>query len=112
MAEGITVTPKSAPAAPADQSFTKDETRGLAGFLGVGLDTTETDKAVLQSIVDYFKADTKELLPADLLAKVRSLEGRLGVPGLGERRLDKIYRYIKLQSQINSLEKQRDSEVR
>lgn len=106
MNEGVSVTPKAQPVLPSS-GFTANETAPLAGFLSA--DSTDTR---LQSIVDFFKEDGKDLMEADLLFKVRALENRLGAPSLGEKRIDKVYRYIKLQSQIDNLSKQRDGELR
>lgn len=106
MPDGISITPKAAPA-PTDQGFVKDEVSPVAGFLNA-------DKADyrLQSVVDFFKEEGKDLLEADLLWKIRALETKLGLPSLGETRLDKVHRYVKLQGQISSLEKRRDGELR
>lgn len=104
--DGVSITPKN-PAAPADQGFNLSETAPVASFLSV-----DNSDDRLQRIVDYFKEDGKELMEADLLWKIRSLETRLGHPSLGEKRIDKIYRYIKLQSQIDGLRQRRDRELR
>lgn len=108
--DGITVETKVQSAAPS-HSFSKDETTSLAGYLGLS-SVSEQDKASLQRIVDFYKEETKELTDADLLFKVRQLESRLGSPSLGERRVDKLYAYVKTQGQITRLEKERDSLLR
>lgn len=104
--DGVTVTTKSPPTEPS-QGFTADSTAPVASFL-----SADPADNRLSEIADFFREEGKDLLQADLLWKLRSLENRLGVPSLGEKRIDKIYRYIKLQSQIDSLSKQRDGELR
>lgn len=105
--DDITVTTKSLAPTP-DQAFSKDETGPLASMFGL-TNTSDKDGQYLQSIVDYFKEQGKDLLPAELLWKVRSLETKLGSPSLGERRLDMVHRYVTLQGKINSYEQQRDA---
>jgi hypothetical protein len=112
MAEGITVSSKSA-AGDVSSDYNFDEIRPIAGL--VGLDThnlSDPDKASIKSIYDFIRGDSPEMTDLELLHKVRELENRLGMTTLGERRLDKITRYVKLQSQIQGLEKQRDRELR
>lgn len=107
MADGVTVTPKAQPVSPDAGSYVANETAPLVGFLNA-----DASDARLQVIVDFFKEDGKDLMQADLLAKLRNLENRLGIPGLGEKRVDKIYRYIKLQNQMDVLAQQRNRELR
>jgi hypothetical protein len=110
--DGVTVTPKATPTAT-ESGFAASDTLPIAGLLG--LDTHNlgtTDSGYLQEIYDFIRGDAKEMTSLEVLAKVRNLENRLGIPGLGERRLDKVYRYVKLQSQISQLEKRRDGELR
>lgn len=112
MADGITVTAKGTEA-PADQGFNVDNIRPIAGL--VGLDThslSDTDTKQLTDIYEFIRGDAKEMTELELLSKVRELEQRLGLTNLGERRVDKLYRYVKLQSQIEGLTKQRDKELR
>lgn len=110
--DGITVVTKALPI-DAPQEFSKDEINPIAGL--VGLDThnlNDTDKTSLRAIYDFVRGDSKEMTEMELLHQVRQLENRLGFPNLGERRIDKIYRYVKLQSQIENLTKSRDRELR
>lgn len=110
--DGVTVTPKTSPVSP-DQGFTADNTRPIASMLGLDThDISDGDNKSLKDIYDYLRGDAKEMTELELLSKVRSLEQRLGLTSLGERRVDKIYRYVKLQSQIENLEKARDRELR
>lgn len=46
--------------------------------------------------------------PTEMLWKVRSLETRLGTPKIGISRLQHIYNYMKIDSQIKGLEAKRD----
>lgn len=112
MSDGIVVTAKSSEA-PVDQGFNVDNIRPIAGL--VGLDThnlSDTDSKQLSDIYDFIRGDAKEMTELELLSKVRGLEQKLGLTSLGERRVDKLYRYVKLQSQIDGLERQRDRELR
>lgn len=108
----ITVTPKAS-VASALETYAYDEVYPIAGL--VGLDThnlSDTDKPILKSIYDFMRGDAKEMTDLEMLHKVRELENRLGLTSLGERRVDKLYRYVKLQSQIDGLTSQRDRELR
>lgn len=108
----ITVTPKSTSVA-ASPDYNYDELNPIAGL--VGLDThnlSDSDKSSLKSIYDFVRGDSKEMTELEMLSKVRSLEQRLGLTSLGERRIDKIFRYVKLQGQIDGLSKARDRELR
>lgn len=64
----------------------------------------ELDK--LGVIDQYLKANAKEG-QLDRLVTLRGIENRLGVPRIGETRLDKVYSYIKMTNQISELEKAR-----
>lgn len=111
MADGITVTAVDAPSI--DEGYVKDNINPIAGLMG--LDThalSDADTKSIQAIYEFVRGDAKEMTSLEMLAKVRSLEQRLGMTSLGERRVDKLYRYVKLQSQIDGLEKQRDRELR
>lgn len=110
MSDVVTVTAKSTPVA-ATQEYSHDEVRPIAGLLG--LDThnlSSTDSQNIKAIYDFVRGEEKEMTELELLHKVRQLEQKLGLTSLGERRVDRIYRYVKLQSQISNLEKVRDSE--
>lgn len=110
--DGVTVTPKS-PASSPEAGFNVDGVRPIAGLLG--LDTgnlSDSDSKALQAISTFLRGDAAEMTDLEMLAKLRSLENRLGMTSLGERRLDKVHRYVELQSKIDNLEKQRDRELR
>ena len=112
MNDGVTVVAK--PVAPVtSQEYSFDEVRPIAGLLG--LDTgklTPTDSQNVKAIYDFVRGENKEMTELELLHKVREIEQKLGLTSLGERRVDKMYRYVKLQSQIDGLTKARDGELR
>lgn len=83
--------------------FTHDN-QPLAGFLHAA--PADADK--LTEIADFFRGDKQEFNDIDLLQAVRSIENRLGTPALNERRVDQVFRYVTIQRQIDSLEKERD----
>ena len=109
---GVTVTPLAAPAAP-DSGFNTDNIHPIARALGIeSFNLTNGDNQQLTEIYDFLRGDTPEMTQLELLSKLRTLEQQLGIPSLGERRLDKVHRYVKIQSQIRGLERQRDKELR
>lgn len=110
--DGVTVVAKASPVA-VDGAFVKDNTFPIASY--IGLDThkiSDADQQTLQNIYDFVRGDAKEMTELEMLSKIRELENRLGMTSLGERRLDKVARYVKLQSQIDNLSKARDGELR
>lgn len=112
MSDAVVVTPKVS-AAPAEQGFAKDEVTPIAGLLG--LDThnvSDTDAQAIKAIYDFVRGEDSEITELELLHRVRQIEQKLGFTSLGERRLDKVHRYVKLQGQIDSLTKARDRELR
>lgn len=90
---GITVISKSDPMTTSEK-FTFSEVLPLAGFLGAD---AAKDRSELSEIADFIRGDKKEFSDIDLLNEIRHIETRLGAPKIGERRLDKVYQYIKLQ---------------
>jgi hypothetical protein len=112
MSDGVTITTIAEPA-PTAKSYSQDAVGPIAGLLG--LDTHnigEGDSDAIQDIYRFVRGDAKEMTDLELLHSVRQLELRLGMTGLGERRVDKLHRYVKLQSQIDRLSQQRDRELR
>lgn len=63
-----------------------------------------------EDILAYF-GDKPEGV-GEMLYMIRQLENRLGEPRVGESRLDKVHRYIKITSQIKDAEAERDSLMR
>jgi len=112
MSDIVTVVSKPVDA-PTTNGYSFNEVNPIAGLLG--LDThniSDSDAQTIKSIHDFIRGDSKEMTELEMLHKVRELENRLGLTSLGERRLDKIARYVKLQSQIDNLTKSRDRELR
>lgn len=110
--DGITVTTKAL-ADTAQSNYDFDAVRPVAGLLGLNThDLAPSDVSAIQKIYEFVRGDAKEMTDLELLHKVRELEQKLGMTSVGERRVDKLYRYVKLQSQIDGLSKQRDMELR
>lgn len=109
MSEDITIVPKTA-ATTEQAEYDAKEAAPLAGFLGIEK-PSDADSKQLETILNYFK-DGKEMTQSELLNHVKQLELRLGTPAIGERRIDLIYRYVKLNSQIQGLEKERNALLR
>ncbi len=89
-------------------SFVHDNSP-LAGFLHADR-SSDLDK--LSTIADFFRGDQKEFTDIDLLQAVRHIEARLGTPTINERRVDQVLRYVTIQKQMDSLEKERDALLR
>lgn len=88
-------------------SFVMDN-QPLAGFL----DAASKDADKLSAIADFFRGDKQEFTDIDLLQAVRHVESRLGTPQLNERRVERVYRYVQIQRQIDSLGRERDTLLR
>lgn len=99
---GISVSPKSDPMTTSDK-FTFSEVLPLAGFLGAD---AAKDHDALSEIASYVRDGKKEFSDIDLLNEIRHIEVRLGAPKIGERRLDKVLRYVKLQSTARDVDRQ------
>lgn len=67
------------------------------------------DMTHLGAIDEYLKANAKEGSQLDRLVTLRGIENRLGVPRIGETRLGKLYSYVKMTNQIQSIESARDT---
>lgn len=61
---------------------------------------TDSDSEAAQKIYEYVKGDKQDVSEQEILHTVRKLEQQLGPTALGERRLDRVYRYVKLNSLI------------
>ena len=97
-----------APAVSDLSRFTYSETAPLAGFLGT--DSADADK--LSEIAAFVRGDSKEFSDIDMLNAVRHLETKLGAPKLGEKRVDVLHAYVKIQRQIDDLSRNRDTLLR
>jgi hypothetical protein len=71
---------------------------------------TNAQREKMATIFDYFADESKTI--GELLYNMRILESRLGSPALGESRLQKMYNYIRITSDIKDKEKQRDALMR
>jgi hypothetical protein len=83
-------------------SFVHDN-QPLVGFLNAS--PSDTDK--ITAIADFMRGDKQEFTDIDLLQAVRGIEARLGTPAINERRVERLYRYVQIQKQMDSLEKER-----
>lgn len=106
----VTVADKVPTVAPTTQT-SYDKVAGVAGLLDIS-NPTDDQREQLIKIGDYFRSQSKELSEIDLLNKVRQLEIRLGLPDIGETRLDRINRYVTIQRQLDGLEKERERLLR
>jgi hypothetical protein len=105
--EAISVEMK-VPVSGSNHLFVHDN-QPLAGFLNADRNS-DLDK--LSTIADFFRGDKQEFTDIDLLQAVRHIEAKLGTPQLNERRVDQILRYVTIQKQMDSLEKERDNLLR
>lgn len=88
-----------------------DHSTPLAGFLNVSQPTAE-QREQLKTVWAYAENSTEDKSVASLLYAIQKIENRLSSPKLGETRLDKVYRYVKLQKQVDIATKMRDSMMR
>ena len=63
----------------------------------------------LKDIYEWAKTKCDEPTIGNVLQKISSLENSLGSPAIGEKRWDKVWNFIRLQRQIDDLEKRRDA---
>jgi hypothetical protein len=97
-----------------DQSL-KDELTGKAielqamkvqSFFGLEQPTQAESKS-MSEIIRILDGQNKEV--ADLLWEIKNLESRIGTPPLGMSRLQHVYNFLAINSQIKKLEKERDA---
>lgn len=88
-----------------------DHSAPLAGFLSITEPTAE-QREQLKAVWAYAEASTEDKSVPSLLYAIQKIENRLSSPRLGETRLDKVYRYVKLQKQVDIATKMRDSMMR
>lgn len=77
----------------------------VANYFGVEQKDYEYAKEKLATIVDWAFEETKSKKPEDLLLKIRELEDTLSSPDFGERRYANVYKYVRLASRKQSLDK-------
>jgi hypothetical protein len=73
----------------------------LKGFFGVETGNQDT----IRQIYDFIDGG-RNLDIASIMWEIKNLESRIGVPPLGMSRLQHLTNYIKIESQIRSLQKQ------
>lgn len=100
--------PVSSPSAIASDV---DHSTPLAGFLSISEPTAE-QREQLKAVWAYAENSTEDKSTASLLYAIQKIENRLSSPRLGETRLDKVYRYVKLQKQVDIATKMRDNMMR
>jgi hypothetical protein len=103
------------PVEKAPEIAPKDEMTGKAiefqamkvqSFFGV-TEPTPAEAKILSEIVRVLGGDTKE--PGDLLWEIKNIESRIGTPPLGMSRLQHVYNFLSINSQIAKLEKERNA---
>ena len=77
----------------------------LTDRFNIGIPTKEQDEQ-LQTVWSYIKQQGEERPISDLIWEVINLEQTIGAPKLGESRLDKLYRYVKLRIQEARIKEQ------
>ncbi len=102
---------------PKPQQLSKSE--GIMEYNGVPVDVLRffntdfnlpnKDMDKLVDIYSWAKNGLEELTMGNVLQKISSLEVRLGAPHLNESRYDKLWNWVKLESQINDLRKQQEA---
>lgn len=100
-----------------DEAATPDDLTGraedltflqLKDFFGVeGTDSRETILDIAR-LVDGGKG----LDIVDIMWEIKNLEGRIGAPPLGMSRLQHLYNFVKIDSQISKLRKQQEAYMR
>lgn len=77
----------------------------IAERFNIDIPTQEEDKK-LQEVWNHVSelSDTKEI--SDIMYQTMHLEQTLGAPKLGETRLDKLYRYVKLRRQERQIQEE------
>ena len=83
------------------------DTTPVAGLLGV-----DSPSAKQKDQLNFIAGQVEAKDNADLLFQLRSLEQRFAPPKLGETRLSVLYNYLRLQHQVKSAEKLRDTYLR
>ena len=74
-------------------------------FFGVQT-PNQVESDILNDMVRLLDGDNKD--PIDFLWEIKNLENRIGTPPLGVSRMQHIHNFVKLNSQINKLERERD----
>lgn len=96
-------TPETAPATELTNQATDLSMMKLEGFFGVQNPNTQDSKALSEiSRMIGVRDDV------DMLWEIKHIENRIGTPPIGMTRLQHVYNFISINSQIQGLEKERD----
>lgn len=109
MSDDITIVAKSTETPT--ETHVDNDTAPVASYLDI-LNPNETDSHQLKTLVEFLRGDAKEMTQSELLHQLRHLELKLGEPRIGERRIERLYRYAKLNAQIKGLESERNALLR
>lgn len=72
--------------------------------------TLATDDKTRDKLLEIYTWSTKDSETlGDALLKIRRLEGELGAPSVNEKGYDKLWRWVKLQRHIDSMQKEQES---
>lgn len=107
MSDGTVSTASPSGGTVAEPAFVADNIAPLANYFGV-----ENTDGKLSTIFDYLRGDKKEYTDIDLLSDLRGTIQKLGAPALNETVVDQVYRYAKIQKQIDSLQQEQKGLLR
>lgn len=93
------------PSLPTHQDIDPTEHLAIAHRFNIQLPTKE-ESSKLKTIWDYVKQQGDERPIGDIVWEVINMEQKLGAPSLGETRLDKLYRYVKLRVQESRIQEE------
>lgn len=88
-----------------------DEFSSLTSMFDVD-NPSEQEREQLKTIWEWAKNSTDQKTIPSILYAVQQLENRLSSPSVDETRLNKIYRYVELQRQVDMATKRRDEMMR
>lgn len=77
----------------------------VANYFGVEQEDYEIAKEKLAAIVDWAYTETESKKPEDILLKIRQMEDNVQPAQWGEKRYNNLYKYVRLASQKQSVEK-------
>jgi hypothetical protein len=67
----------------------------------------QKEKERMNEIYLWAKSKTPEGTMGDIMTKISTLERQLGATAIGDKRMDKMWRWVKLANRIEDLEKER-----
>jgi hypothetical protein len=79
--------------------------QSLRGYFGIEVPTTEELKTLNEIYRMAVGDETHEMV--DILLYLRGVENKIGAAPLGEKRMQRVYNYMKLMESMSGLEKQR-----